>query len=138
MNDYLLDTNILILFFRKTPGYKELLTSLSEDNDLFISAMTRIEIVRGMRDHERAQTFDLLNSLETVDITIEIADAAGELVRTWRTKGVILGEADAIIAATALNQGLALVTTNAKHFPMPDLVVYQADDQGKLTLRENS
>ena len=136
MSDYLLDTNILILCFRKTLGYRELLDTLAKDDTLYISVMTRLEIVRGMREHERKDTFNLLDSLETIDITIEIADKAGELIRSWRTKGTILGDADAVIAATALNHGLALVTTNEKHFPMPDLVVYRADKYGKLTLRE--
>ena len=136
MSDYLLDTNILILCFRKTEGYQELLDTLATDDILYVSAMTRLEIVRGMRDHERKATFNLLDSMETIDITIEIADRAGELIRLWRTKGVVLGDADAIIAATALNHNLALVTTNEKHFPMPDLVVYRADKNGKLTLRE--
>ena len=136
MSDYLLDTNILILCFRKTEGYQELLDTLAKDDTLYISAVTRLEIVRGMRDHERKRTYDLLDSLETIDITIEIADKAGELIRLWRTKGMIIGDADAIIAATAINNDLALVTTNARHFPMTDLVVYQADEQGKLTLRE--
>ena len=136
MSDYLLDTNILILCFRKTEGYRELLDTLAKDDTLYISAMTRFEIVRGMRDHERKDTFNLLESMETIDITIEIADKAGELMRLWRMKGMILGDADTIIAATALNHDLALVTTNAKHFPMPDLVVYRADKYGKLTLRE--
>jgi len=136
MSDYLLDTNILILCFRKTEGYRELLDTLAKDDTLYISAMTRFEIVRGMRDHERKDTVNLLESMETIDITIEIADKAGELMRLWRMKGMILGDADTIIAATALNHDLALVTTNEKHFPMPDLVVYRADKYGKLTLRE--
>ena len=136
MSDYLLDTNILILCFRKTEGYRELLDTLAKDDTLYISTITRLEIVRGMREHERKDTFNLLNSMETIDVTIEIADKAGELIRLWRTKGMILGDADAVIAATALNHGLALVTTNEKHFPMSDLVVYQADKYGKLTLRE--
>ncbi len=98
--------------------------------------MTRLEIVRGMQERERKETFDLLDSLETMPMTVEVADMAGELIRSWRARGITLGDADAIIAASALQEGLALVTTNAKHFPMPDLVMYQADEQGKLTLRE--
>jgi predicted nucleic acid-binding protein len=74
--------------------------------------------------------------METIDVSSEVADKAGELIRSWRTKGMILGDADAVIAATALNHDLALITTNEKHFPMHDLVVYQADRYGKLTLRE--
>jgi predicted nucleic acid-binding protein len=136
MSDYLLDTHILILCFRSTAGYRELLDSLAIDDVLYISAITRLEIVRGMKDRERQATFNLLDSVETIDVTIVVADMAGELIRSWRAKGMIVGEADAIIAATALQFGLSLVTTNAKHFPMPDLVVYQADKHGKLTLRE--
>jgi len=136
MSDYLLDTNILILYLRKTEGYYELLDTLAADDTLFISAITRLEIIRGMRDREREATLNILDSLETIEISINVADKAGELIRTWRTKGIVLEDADALIAATALEHGLALVTTNAKHFPMPDLVVYQADKQGKLTLRD--
>lgn len=136
MSDYLLDTNILILYLRKTEGYYELLDTLAADDTLFISAITRLEIIRGMRDREREATLNILDSLETIEISINVADKAGELIRTWRTKGIVLEDADALIAATALEHGLGLVTTNAKHFPMPDLVVYQADKQGKLTLRD--
>lgn len=136
MSDYLLDTNILILYLRKTVGYYELLDSLAKDDTLYISAMTRLEIIRGMRDKERKITFEILDSLDNIDISIEIADTAGELIRAWRTKGATLEDADAIIAATALTHNLVLVTTNSKHFPMSELVVYQADEFGKLTLHE--
>jgi predicted nucleic acid-binding protein len=136
MSDYLLDTNILILYLRKTKGYYELLDSLAKDDTLYISAITRLEIIRGMKEREKEKTFDLLDSLETIDITIEIADKAGELIRSWKTRGIILEDADALIAATSLHYDLSLVTTNVKHFPMPELVVYQANENGKLTLRE--
>ena len=134
MSDYLLDTNILILYFRKAKGYGDLLDTLSGDDWLYISAITRLEIVRGMRDREREATLGLLDSMQTIPITAAIADLAGELIRSWRTRGVTIGEADAVIAASGLSQGLALVTTNAKHFPMLDLIVYQADEKGNITL----
>jgi predicted nucleic acid-binding protein len=136
MSDHLLDTNILIRYLRKTSGYRDLLKTIGSKGWTYISVVTRLEIVRGMQERERKETFDLLDSLETIPMTIEIADMAGELIRSWRSRGITLGDADAIIAASALHEELALVTTNAKHFPMPDLVVYQADEHGKLTLRE--
>lgn len=136
MTDYLLDTNILIRCLRKTVGYRELLTTLAASDWLTISAMTRFEVIRGMRDHERESTFDLLNSLETLTVSAEIADAAGEIVRTGRTKGFSHEDADAVIAATAMQHNLALVTTNARHFSMHNLVVYEANAVGKITLRE--
>jgi predicted nucleic acid-binding protein len=81
-------------------------------------------------------TIVLLNSLETLAVSAEIADAAGEIIRTWRSHGKTFDDADALIAATALHHELALVTSNARHFPMPELVVFEVNDKGKLTLRE--
>jgi predicted nucleic acid-binding protein len=133
MSDYLLDSGILIRHLRDQRGYPELVNQLTDKADVYISAMTRLEVVRGMRDRERVDTFDLMDSLETISMTGELADLAGELIRLWRKRGVTLGDADAIIAATALQHGLALVTTNPKHFPMPELVIFQADEQGNLS-----
>ncbi len=133
MSDHILDSNILIRSLRKTPGYKDLLHEIDRRGWTYISAMTRLEIVRGMKERERDDTFDLLDSMETISITPEVADLAGELIRAWRGRGVILSDADAIIAATALQHGLTLVTTNAKHFPMPEMTVLQADEQGNLS-----
>jgi tRNA(fMet)-specific endonuclease VapC len=132
MSDSLLDTSILIRFLRNIPGFQNLLRQLALEDELHISAMTRLEIVRGMRDREHDRTLDLLNSFETVPMTIEIADMAGEFIRSWRGRGVILGDADAIIAASAVHHNLRLITTNSRHFPMLELTVLQADEQGAL------
>jgi len=91
--------------------------------------------VRGMREHERQRTLSLFDSLQTIPITGEIADLAGEIIRSWRDRGTNLGDADAIIAASALQNNLALVTTNARHFPMVELAILQADEQGGLIPR---
>jgi predicted nucleic acid-binding protein len=133
MSDVLLDTNILILYYRKQPGYKDLLHQAREMGWVYISAMTRLEIVRGMRDRERASTFELLDAFETISITGETADLAGELIRSWKAHGITLGDADALIAATAIEHNLALITTNPKHFPMPELTVFQTNEAGKMT-----
>ena len=135
MPDYLFDSGILILHLRNQPGYPELAAHLLDEANTYISAMTHLEIVRGMRDREHAKTINLLESFETIPVTGEIADLAGELIRSWRTRGVLLGDADAIIAASAMHDGLTLVTTNARHFPMPELAVLQADKAGALMPR---
>ena len=133
MSDYVLDSGILIRHLRDQRGYPELVDHLTDKADVYISAMTRLEVVRGMRDREREDTFNLIDSLETISITGELADSAGEIIRSWRGRGITLNDADAIIAASAIHHGLALVTTNAKHFPMPELIVFQADEQGHLS-----
>jgi len=135
MTDLLFDSGILILHLRNQPGYKELTNRLMNEADTYISVMTRLEIVRGMHNRERTITFDLLNSFDSIPMNSEISDLAGELIRSWRTRGVVLGNADAVIAASALHHDLALVTTNARHFPMSELTVLQADEKGLLTPR---
>ena len=135
MSDHILDSNILIRYLRKVSGYKDLLREIERKGWTYISAMTRLEIVRGMLERERQDTFALLNSLETVPITSEIADLAGEMIRSWRGRGVSLSDADALIAATAIHHDLTLVTTNPRHFPMPELNLQIADDVGNLAPR---
>jgi predicted nucleic acid-binding protein len=133
MPDYLLDSGILICHLRGRAGYLELFNRLMDEAQIHISAMTRLEIARGMREKERETTLALLNSLETLEINAAIADRAGELVRAWRTHGATLEAADALIAATAIHHGLTLFTTNARHFPMPELVVFQVNEFGQIS-----
>jgi predicted nucleic acid-binding protein len=134
MSDFLLDSGVLIRHLRKYTGYPALLEQLTNQGMLFISTMTRFEVLQGMRERERADTAEILLVLESLPVYDDVADKAGELVRSWRGRGVTIGAADALIAATALQHNLALVTTNPKHFPMPELTVYQTDDAGKMTL----
>jgi len=133
MADYLFDSGIFILHLRSQPGYFELTRRLMNEADVNISAMSRLEIVRGMRDHERSKTLAVLDSVITISITARIADLAGELIRSYRARGATIGDADAVIAASAIHHKLTLVTTNARHFPMPELSILQADEEGRLS-----
>jgi predicted nucleic acid-binding protein len=133
MPAYLLDTGVLIRHLRNRSGYRELVQRLNQEGDLFISAFTRVEVLRGMRDHERERTFVLLDSLATHPIDRATADQAGEWLRVWQSRGIFLGGPDAVIAASALAVGGTLITTNARHFPMLELVVLAADEEGRLS-----
>ena len=55
MSDYLLDTNILILCFRKTEGYRELLDTLAKDDILYINHKSK-------RDACKTSLFDLFQN----------------------------------------------------------------------------
>jgi len=132
MADYLLDTGILIRHLRNQPGYRELVGRLADEGQLYIASFTRLEVVRGMRDHEREATFALLDALRTYPLDAETADQAGEMIRAWRKKGITISGPDAVIAASALRCRANLVTTNPKHFPMAELTVLGADEEGNL------
>lgn len=132
MPTYLLDTGILIRHLRNCAGYRDLVQRLNRDGDLYISAFTRVEVLRGMRDHERERTLTLLDSFATQIIDRATADQAGEWLRFWEARGIILGGPDAVIAASAQQVGAALVTTNARRFPMLELVVLSVDEYGQI------
>jgi hypothetical protein len=42
----------------------------------------------------------------------------------WARKGITLTLTDTMIAATALQYGLTLITDNKKDFPMPELTIH--------------
>lgn len=119
---YLLDSTVIIDAINNRKGRVDLLDSFSrQDILLACCAINVTEIHMGMRPGEEARTERFLKSLEFYPITWEIARRAGALFREWRQKGQTLALSDLTIAAVALTHNLALVTDNAKHFPMPEL-----------------
>jgi predicted nucleic acid-binding protein len=90
--------------------------------------VTRAEVLAGMHAHEETRTLSLLNPLNSLAVDVSIADQAGRWVYQYARQGIQLSVPDALIAATARHHSLTLATTNARHFPMPEIVV-----QGILT-----
>jgi len=123
MADTLIDTNLLILALRKRPEAIHLLKRLKAEGELHISIVTRTEILAGMHPSEEGRTMDLLSSLSNLPVDVASADQAGRWIYAYARRGIQLSVPDAIIAATAFAHGLTLVTTNAKHFPMPEASV---------------
>jgi len=125
VSTYLLDTSVLIDALRGVRGRAEELAHLVEDGHLLAcSVMTVAEVYAGMRPRERAATVALLDSLETYDVTRQIAERAGLLRRTWAARGRTLALVDLLIASTALGFGLVLVTDNIRDFPMKEIQLY--------------
>lgn len=118
MSHYLLDTNVLVFHLRGERGVPALLNRWSQSHELHISVATWVEILAGMRPHEEEVTMRLLHSLTTISINPSIADRAGRMIYQYARQGFRVSFPDALIAATALEHDLTLVTTNVKHFTM--------------------
>jgi predicted nucleic acid-binding protein len=88
------------------------------DRRMVASELTRTEILRGLRSHERGAAERLFGGIRWVPVTESIARRAGELGRTWRRSHRTLGTVDLIVAATALELDAPLATANIRHFPM--------------------
>ncbi|MFP4325680.1 MAG: PIN domain-containing protein [Desulfonatronovibrio sp.] len=57
-----------------------------------------------------------MTECESIDCDRRIADRAAEIYSTLRRKGMLVEDADILIAATALEHGLSMVTGNTRHF----------------------
>ena len=64
-----------------------------------------------------------LDGLISVVVDIPIARRAGTMLGELRSKGMTIGIADAIIAATALQVGAPLLANTVEHYPFPNLKV---------------
>jgi predicted nucleic acid-binding protein len=121
------DADVLIWHLRGEPKARGFLRSLAgrREYELWIGAMQRAEIVFFMRPSEEGDTLRLLSEFKTAPVDEAVIDEAGRIYRKWhRSHGI--DPNDAILAATARNSGGKIYCLNARHYPMPDLVVEAA------------
>lgn len=119
---YLPDTNILINALNNKRGHRHLLNRLVlEGNQLSCCSVTLAEVYSGVRPADVPKVDTFFSALEWYPNSRSIARLAGRLRFDYARKGVVLSLPDVLIAATALNHGLTLITENGKHFPMPEL-----------------
>lgn len=121
---YLLDTMVLSELRKRDrhPGVVQWLHGRSA-GDLFLSAVTIGEIERGI-GRQRARDPAFAEALVSwLDRTIEmhgdrILPIDTRIARRWGSLSARLGHdgADLLIAATALEHGLTVVTRNVRHF----------------------
>lgn len=119
----LLDTDIVIDFLRRRDYARKLLENWAGEGLLAISTLTHLEIYQGMKAGEEEATNTFLDGLTSVTVDVPIARRAGRMLGELRSKGMTAGIADSIIAATALQLGVPLLTNNVEHYPFSDLKV---------------
>lgn len=115
----LIDTDVLIWMTRGHAGAAARLQALKPWR---ISAVTYIELAQGCRSKQELAQIKrgfAVASAQILPISAAISDRAMQLIDTYAlSRGLQLG--DALIAATALEHNLTVLTANGKHFTPVD------------------
>jgi tRNA(fMet)-specific endonuclease VapC len=123
---YLIDTDVLVDFFKHKDPAKTLIARLSKHALLALSTLTITELRSGWTKEQADWLLPRLYALcAVVPVTKEIAEQAGIWRQEYKSRGQQLGTPDTIIAATAYLHDYSLVTNNAKDYPMPELKLYK-------------
>jgi predicted nucleic acid-binding protein len=119
----LVDTDVLIWHLR---GYPQATRRLDQLGALTLSAVSYLEVLQGMRNKAELLAVKKMldkRSATLLPVTEAITLRATELMESLTlSHGLQMG--DALIAATALDHGLPVLTANVKHFsPVAGLTV---------------
>ncbi len=124
----MIDTSLLIDYFRKTDKPKARLVQLSQQFEhLAISSVTEFEVYSGATSSQLTFWNELLSEVIVLPFDSKAAHIAVEIHQDLKKLRKTIEKADLFIAATAVANDLKLDTLNRKHF----------DKIGQLTLFDN-
>ena len=112
----LIDTSLLIDYFRKKKKEKTEFVRLSEDYNLYASSITRFEILRGATESQKPFWEKVFKLVTVIPLTDDAIDFAISEVKYLKSQNKLIGLADLFIASTALASNLPIATFNKKHF----------------------
>ena len=119
----MVDTSVLIDHLRgDARAVQRLRAAVLSGDELWSATVVRTEILAGARPGEAASIRALLDQLQWMDITVEVADSAGRLAARFLRSHSGVDTIDYLIAACVQKLDARLLTLNVRHFPMfPDL-----------------
>lgn len=116
MNSILIDTDLLIDLANNDSIAKERLVKESEKFLLTISIITELELIVGCRNKQELEALDkFLRQFSIFQLNREISTKAEELMRSYYlSHGLLI--ADALIAATAIENQIPLLSKNQRDY----------------------
>lgn len=117
----LVDTDILSAVLRRdTNAVAAAGQYLAEHRRFTISIISQYEILRGLKAKQAVTQLERFEELcrrsRVVPVTHDVVLKASDLYAALRSEGNLIGDADILIAASALTQELGVVTNNESHF----------------------
>jgi predicted nucleic acid-binding protein len=120
----IIDTSVLIEYFRKTDKNKTTLVQLSlEFNHIYISSITEFEIFNGATPNQIQFWIELISKLTVLDFDSQAARVAATVVYNLKKKRKSIDKPDLFIASTALVHKMSLATLNKKDFEVIDSLI---------------
>ncbi|MDB9315604.1 type II toxin-antitoxin system VapC family toxin [Spirulina sp. CS-785/01] len=116
MQKLLIDTDILIDIANNDNTAKKRLTQESQQYQLNISSITEMELIVGCRNKIELQHLNqFLSQLHRLHLNEIISKTAIQLIQTYNLSHNLLIP-DALIAATAISENIALLSKNQKDY----------------------
>lgn len=117
----LVDTSVLIDFYRKTDKAKSVWVNLVRQGYTFaISAITKYEIFAGANENQLNYWNSILQAITILPFNEAAVDVAVNINANLKRKRKQIALADLFIAATAATHNLPIATLNKKHFDRID------------------
>jgi len=117
----LIDTDILIFILKSNPNVlKNSINYQEKFGSLKISEITYYECLRGFYYSNSLKKIEIFEEfvklIEILPLNQKILYKASEIYVKFKKTGFPTGEFDLLIAATALENKLILITNNSKHY----------------------
>ena len=129
MKQYLVDSDVLMDFFKKKDYAVSLLDKLLKQGTLAASILSITEIRAGWNKEQAEYLLPRLYKILMIkNLNQKIAEMAGEFRWVYKLKGRSLPTVDSLIAATAILDKYQLVTRNKKDFPMSQIKLYPIEE----------
>jgi tRNA(fMet)-specific endonuclease VapC len=121
----LLDSSILIEFFRKHDKAKTILFQLTAHYSFCVSVITSFEFQVGIKTVRQQQEYEtLMANIQILSIDAACIDEAVSIFKRLKSQNSQVELADLLIGATATRYQLSLATLNQKHFArIPNLTL---------------
>jgi len=116
MADVLVDTSAWIEYFQHGEGAMgDCVSRLLDEERVVLCGMVELELLQGVRPHERRVLADLLQALPYLETERRDFIAAGERLAELRRKGVTIPASDGLIAMLSVRHRLQLLALD-NHF----------------------
>ncbi|MGH2558894.1 MAG: type II toxin-antitoxin system VapC family toxin [Thermomicrobiales bacterium] len=134
MKRYLLDTTPMTALLGGHPAVASLVAPWMRDHSIATSALVYAEVVEGLKgranfDERHRELHVLLGEISPYFLTFPILERYADLRRQMRRPhgSGLIGDIDSLIAATALDRGVTVVTADSDFLRVPGLDILLLD-----------